>query len=97
MTEAQRAAIERAEASMAPALELYAERNKLASVYYRLDLTNLKRLNLIIGILTDSELREVADFAEGLAIFRTPESESGDAQIAQQGDPTSSGHPGGAG
>lgn len=83
MNDVQTAAIARADASMAPALELYAERNKLAHVYYRLDLESLRLVNRLLRTLTDDELRMVARYAEGLAEWRLPDSQSGDAPTSQ--------------
>lgn len=80
MNDVQKAAIARADASMAPALELYEERSKIAYVYYRLDLESLRRVNKILRALTDQELRMVAAYAEGLAEWRLPEPQSGDAE-----------------
>lgn len=83
MNEVQKAAIARAEAKMRPGEELYAERNKLTFFYYRLDLPTLKRLNKLIATLTDQELQMVARYAEGLALWREPESNSPDASVPQ--------------
>jgi len=62
-------AIARADAIMAPALELYAERNKLAALYYRLPLRDLVRLNQLIAQLSEEDLRRVVAFAEGLVAW----------------------------
>lgn len=80
MNDAQRQAIASADAQMAPALELYAERSKLSYLYYRLDLPSLKRLNALLRRLSDDDLRMVAAYAEGLAEFGLPEQQSGDAE-----------------
>lgn len=69
---------------VAGALELYAERNKLAVLYYRLDLPTLKRLNDIVANLSDENLREVVAFAEGLAMWGQPDSSSEDATVPQR-------------
>lgn len=79
----QVAAIAAAKAKMAHGEELYAERNKLTFFYYRLSLEDLKRLNKLIATLTDSELQRVARYAEGLALWREPESNSADAPVPQ--------------
>jgi hypothetical protein len=83
MNDVQKAAIARADASMAPALALLEQRNKLAYVYYRLDLQSITRVNELLRILTDDELRMVAAYAEGLAQWRLPEPQSGDAPNSQ--------------
>jgi hypothetical protein len=83
MNDAQRAAVARADAKMAPAMALLEQRNKLAYVYYRLDLESITRVNEILRILTDDELRMVAAYAEGLAEWRLPEPQSGDAPNSQ--------------
>lgn len=83
MNEVQRAATERAKAKMAHGEELYAERNKLTFFYYRLKLEDLRRLNRLIATLTDQELALVARYAEGLALWREPESNSPDAPDPQ--------------
>ncbi len=67
MNELQTAAVARADAAMKPALDLYAERNKIATLYYRLPLRDLVRLNQLLARLSDDDLRRVAAFAEGLA------------------------------
>jgi len=56
--------------------ELYDERCKLAKLYYRLDIDSLRRVNRLLDILTDDELRDVAAYAEGLASWRQPDSNS---------------------
>jgi hypothetical protein len=66
------------------AMELYEERNKLARLYYLLDLPTLKRLNAIVAVLDEDALREVVGYAEGLAAWATPDSESTHASIPQQ-------------
>lgn len=71
MNEAQAQAIAKADDIIRPALELYEQRNKIAYIYYRLDLPSLKRLNHLLRILSDDELRMVAAYAEGLAEFRS--------------------------
>lgn len=83
MTPDQEEAIQRAKETMAPALALYAERNKLAVLVGKLELRDLIRLNLLLARLTDEELRQVARFAEGLAEWREPEQQSGDAAVSQ--------------
>lgn len=69
---------------IAGALELYEERNKLARLYYRLDLPTLKRVNAIVAALDDGALRDVVGYAEGLAAWATPDSESDHASVPQQ-------------
>jgi hypothetical protein len=69
MNDVQRAAIAKAEASMAPALELYEQRCYLWRLSCKLPLRDLKRLNDLLKKLSDDDLREVARFAEGLAEF----------------------------
>lgn len=69
MTEIQRDAIAKADASMAPALRMYEQRSYLWRLTCRLPLRELERLNDLLGKLTDEQLREVARYAEGLAEF----------------------------
>lgn len=69
MTEIQRAAIAKADASMAPALKMYEQRCSLWRLTCRLPLRDLERLNDLLGKLSDEQLREVARYAEGLAEF----------------------------
>jgi hypothetical protein len=83
MNDVQKAAIDRANAAMKPALELYEERNKLTFFYYLLSLRDLKRLNKLIATLTDEEMQRVARYAEGLALWREPESYLADAADSQ--------------
>lgn len=79
MTVEQQAALDRAQAKIDPAMELYAERNRLLVVVYRVPLRDLRRLNDLIAKLSDDDLRQVAAFAEGLADWDTAESASGNA------------------
>lgn len=81
MTEVQAAAIAKADASMKPALDLYAARCWLWHKTCLLPLRDLLRLNAIIAALSDSDLRRVATFAEGLA-----EWSSGDASYDDASD-----------
>jgi hypothetical protein len=69
MNDVQRAAIEKAEASMRPAHELYEQRCYLWRLSCKLELRDLKRLNDLLKKLSDDDLREVARYAEGLAEF----------------------------
>lgn len=89
MNDLQREASRRAEAAAAPAMQLYEERNKLAYLYYRLSLDDLKRLNALVRRLSDDDLRQVAAYAEGLAAWGAPDTESPDAQIPQRQAATS--------
>lgn len=83
MNDVQKAAIARANAKTWLGEELYAERNKLTFFYYRLKLEDLRRLNKLIATLTDQELQMVARYAEGLALWREPESNLPDAADSQ--------------
>lgn len=65
----QAAAIARADAQIAPVMELYKERNRLHVLIYRLPLSDLVRLNELLAKLSDDDLRQVAAFAEGLAAW----------------------------
>jgi len=67
LTPVQRAAIERADRAMAPALALHAERDKLMPLIYRLPMRDLARLNQVLARLSPDDLRRVAAYAEGLA------------------------------
>lgn len=78
-----KAAQARADAKIAEGMELYFERNKMAFFYYRLKIQDLKRLNRLVATLTDQELQMVARYAEGLALWREPESNSPDAPVPQ--------------
>lgn len=96
MNDVQKAVTGRTAAAIQPALDLYAERNRLLVVVYRLPLKDLKRLNELLSKLnellsklTDSDLADLAAYAEGLAAWGSPESESPDAQVPQ-GSPASS-------
>lgn len=81
ITEVQRTAIAKADASMRPALELYEERCKLMHRSFdRLRLEDLKRVNVLLAVLSDDDLRRIALYAEGLAEWRVIEAESPDAE-----------------
>jgi hypothetical protein len=69
----------------ARANELYEERNKLARLYYRLDLRTLKRLNRLVEKLDDAQVVDLVKYAEGLAAWGPPDSHSEDGP---QVDPT---------
>lgn len=84
LTDAQRKGLAAAESKIQPALELYAERNRLAVVVYRLPLGDLKRLNDLVAKLGDDGLRQVARYAEALAEWADAESSSGDAQAPRE-------------
>lgn len=85
MTEVQKAAIAKADASMKPALDLYAARNKLMTIVCRLPLRDLERLNRIIAALPDADLRRVAAFAEGLAEWQAADASSPDVASVEEG------------
>lgn len=85
MTPDQKAATDRANATIAPAHELYKERNKLAILYYRLRLPDLKRVNSILSRLTDHDLREVMAHAESLADWNDPPPQWADDQGISKG------------
>lgn len=74
----------KADASMKPALDLYRERCWLWHLSCRLPLRDLERLNGILRQLSDDDLKRVAAFAEGLAEWASPESESPDASLASR-------------
>jgi hypothetical protein len=76
-----KAASEKANASMKPALDLYRERCWLWHLSCELPYRDLERLNGILKRLTHDDLKRVAAFAEGLAEWSEPASESPDAQI----------------
>ena len=78
MTPAQKAAIDRADAKVAPALELYAARNVVAFHIYKLSLEDLKRL---AAALPHIEMADLVPYAEGLADFCRPVQESKDASV----------------
>jgi len=78
MTEMQVAAIAKADASMKPALDLYAERCKLWRLSCQISLRDLQRLNRIIEALSPADLKRVAAYAEGLAEWGSPEASSPD-------------------
>jgi hypothetical protein len=80
LTPVQRQAIAKADAAMAPALELYAERNKLAVRIYRLPLRDLRRLNALLDRISDDDARQIAVYAESLAEWSDPVSPSRDEQ-----------------
>lgn len=90
LVEERKAALARADAKIAQGMELYAERNKLAHTCYRLELCDLKRLNKLIASLTDQEIQMVARYAEGLALWREPESNLPDAADSQGQTPGAS-------
>lgn len=98
LTDQQRRGLATAESRIQPALELYAERNRLAVVVYRLPLRDLRRLNDLIGNLGDEGLRQVARYAEALAEWADPAPSSGDAQKEAPGEakeePADAGHRG---
>lgn len=79
MNDIQRAAIERAEAGMKPAMDLYKHRNEVSRLVGMLDLRDLKRLCKLLNALTPDELKDVAGYAEGLVSWRVSDEESGDA------------------
>lgn len=72
LTAAQQAAIAKADAQIAPAMALYAERNRIMHLACRLPLRDLQRLNRVLERLTDDDLRAVAAYAEGLADWNAP-------------------------
>jgi hypothetical protein len=81
MTGEQRKAIDRADASMRPAMELYEHRNKISVIVGRLELRDLKRLTAVLAKLSDRDLKRVAAYAEGLAEWNETEQPSGDAPV----------------
>ena len=83
MTDVQAAAIARADASMKPALDLYAARNVLMHKICMLPMRDLERLNGILARLSDDDLRRVAAFAEGLAEWSSGDASSSDAQVSE--------------
>lgn len=83
MTEIQAAAIEKANASMKPALDLYAERCKLWRRSCEIPLRDLERLNRIISVLSPADFKRVAAYAEGLAEWSSPEALSPDGQNSE--------------
>lgn len=68
ITPEQKAALEKAEHDIRPAMELYELRNYIAHRVYALDLDRLKRLSSSIRYIDDAALSELVDFAEGLAV-----------------------------
>ena len=83
MTDIQAAAIAKADASMKPALDLYAERCKLWRRSCDLSLRDLARLNGIIAALSPEDLKRVAAYAEGLAEWSSPEASSPDGSDSE--------------
>jgi hypothetical protein len=83
MTDIQAAAIAKADASMKPALDLYAERCKLWRRSCDLALRDLERLNRIIEALSPADLKRVAAYAEGLAEWGSPEASSPDVPVVE--------------
>lgn len=79
MNEVQRQAIARAEDHMRPGLELYDHRSKLFHLACTLALPELKRVCRVLEALTPDEVSELLAYAEGLAAWRLPAQESGDA------------------
>lgn len=69
MNDVQRAATARADAVTKPAIDLYEARCRLMHITFdRLPRTDdLNRLHAILSRLSDSDLRQVAAYAEGLA------------------------------
>jgi hypothetical protein len=72
LTPVQKAAIARADAVIAPALQLYEERSKVARLVGRLPLRDIERLNRVLERLSDDDLRTVASYAEALADWNAP-------------------------
>lgn len=88
MTEEQRAAHlqvvkesnARVDAIIKPAMDLYHERCWLWHLSCKLELRDLQRLNGILRQLSDDDLRRVAAYAEGLAEWSSPASQSPDGE-----------------
>lgn len=83
--EIQAAAIAKADASMKPALDLYAERCKLWRRSCDLSLRDLARLNRIIAALSEADLKRVAAYAEGLAEWSSEPLSSPDGHSTKEG------------
>lgn len=72
----------RVDASMKPTLDLYRERCWLWRLTCLLELRDLERLNGILRRLSETDLKRVAAFAEGLAEWAEPVLQSPDAKIS---------------
>lgn len=94
LSPAQRAALEKADASMKPALDLYAARCSLWRLSCRLPLRDLVRLNQLLSKLSDDDLRQIAAYAEGLAEWNALEQTCAGAPELQEERTTSEGSPG---
>jgi hypothetical protein len=69
VTQEQKAAIDKADEMMRPALELYEQRCYLWRLTCRLPLRDIQRLNGLLKVLSDDDLRQIAAYAESLAEF----------------------------
>lgn len=92
MTPVQRAAVDRANEVIAPAMELYEHRCRISYLVGRLSLDDLRRLRHLLDRLTGDDLRQLARAAEDLADWGTPMQESNDATIGHEAQ--GSGSPG---
>lgn len=73
----------KANEQMRPAQELYDERCRLWRMTCDIPLRDLRRLNGILKALSHDDLKRVAAYAEGLAEWAEPASESPDASDPQ--------------
>lgn len=87
MNDVQRKAIAAADDKMRPALELYEQRSRLFRLVCLLPPADLKRASVALSVLTPDELSCLLGYAEGLAAWRQPAQESGDAPNAQPHPP----------
>lgn len=85
LTEVQKAAIARAEAKIAPALELYETRNKIFHMVGLLPLQDLRELAKLLTSMTKDELRMAAAYCQGLVEWRKAVEESQDADSSGTG------------
>jgi len=92
MNEVQRAALDRAAATIRPAMDLYEQRNRIACHLYKLlDVDQLRELADLLDRLSDDDLQQALEFVRGLAAWGSPAAESPDAAIAQPGSAAAGG------